>query len=467
MSTLNMNEFIQKKDDYFFTNIYSSKKVKDYLENYFSLYKDKLNNPNDIQEFINNDQVLQTIMTRINYDNKIKEGSENIKIAKNYLNKNFPSLVSTLSILKDETEKHIQSINDSNDMEEIVSIAENAYVTGITLPYELAEKIIKESYFEREKYSSNALKAAFISLGQEKLKVNNINDLPILFTDFEKLSDVVTYGECSKYYINLSNELIEMYLNNEDKAFETLFHEAEHAIQREQTYSDNLSFKNMMFIKDDILAHVYDTYYTANYTYIFTEIYARLAGENDYNKYLGHLFGRNPGYYNSTYYKEKIREEVERINRRTNEEMYSFNLMFEKADSKLRKELFDSYPALKVEYNKDGTRKNPLEVLKYVDSRLTKHNSFLSFFKRNKMISTNAELYSYITGYLKQNYEFIEPYLDELKEYKTEDNILNKIVSNGIDIAMKLKEKEAIEQNEWEELLNTNIEVSFDNEFHL
>lgn len=436
---------LKNKEKCFFTNLVPEKVFKECFSSYIESNINKfLSFDNSDIDIVSKDSVLQVLMKKMNLENS-SLGSENLNIAIEIINDKIPWIMNSIYSLNKKASELISDIKPTDSMNKIVSAAKMSYITGITLPYQVSEILLKKSYVEPSRYPAIALKSAFISLGQKKMHDNGEYHMAITFADFGNFEK---YGECGISYIRVSDNVFDMfyYKENKKRIFETIFHETEHSLQNKLMSENHFSFKNMIFIKDKLLSVMNKEYYKDNYKNIFIEIYARISGELETNKYLRYLCDEE--YDSSIENKNIINEEVERVKKRVNSNMKDFNERFMSIDNAPRKNMFDHFPILSVEYNYDGSSKSICEILDYVNNKLKKDtpSMFTSIFKKEQVIDFKAELYSYVFNYLKQNKNKLKEEYDEVLNYKTNDKVLNSIISNALsEVRSSMKELDLID----------------------
>ncbi len=402
----------------------------------------------DIEELWN-DEVLHFLMTVINYNeqhpHKMKSTC-NYKELKGYIESQHPDIFEKI----DSTyRKKLDKLSPDNLAEHLNAIGAFTYASGRILPYDFAKDIVKAAFRDYKKINKIALKSALISICHKKLERNNIDDV------------IVTYGSLSEkvegeYYIS-SNDII---LNDFviDNLYSTLdsqidfvtgfclyplssvFHESEHAIQHKRMESPNdLSFTTMLFIKERLIYSIIPNYYDDNYFNIFAEIYARIAGKREAAKFVNELvpginFDENQDYKNliledaKTLMDEAYTKKV--FGRKANIlEEFDFLMLFGKIDIL---SAFNKFPLLRLEYNFDGTKVEPTEMVK----------NALMMLNGYKDIPRKSQIYAYITSYLR-TYDMSMNQINKLSKYITYDTILNAIIRN----VSEEKRKELLEKS--------------------
>ncbi len=388
----------------------------------------------DLEELCN-DEVLHLLMTVFSYNeqHQIKKfPSVDCHGLKNYIETQHPDIFKKIDSIK----KQIDELS-KKPLENLNAIGYLTYATGEVLPYKLAKKIMYEALPDSKKFGKTTIKSALVSVGQKKLERNNIDDVIIAYGNLPKKSG-------GKYYINsndiilnnLSIEKLYSFVNEQrpffyayltDVVLNYVFHETEHAIQYKKTSSStDLSFTTMLFIKERLIYSIIPNYYDDNYFNIFAEIYARIAGKREAGKFVNELV---PGinFNESQDYKSLILEDVKILmdeaytkevsGRKANIlEEFDFLMFFGKIDIL---SAFNKFPLLQLEYNIDGTKKGPTEMVKKAFMMLNGY----------KDIPRKSQVYAYIISYLR-TYNMSMNQINELSEYKTGDKILDTFIKN-------------------------------------
>lgn len=176
-------------------------------------YRNILNGETEYYKQMLNGRYFQLLLTRLNY----APDADNSKNIKDTINKYLPKMSSFLSMMEDITFNELAAVKENDEIEDIISVASFAYSLGLEIPFEMADRILKDSFEHRDRYKveeeyqehRKALKAAFISLGQEKLLKNGIDDVPIVFGPLkEGTLGVLTRNS----YITISEAVLDIYL---------------------------------------------------------------------------------------------------------------------------------------------------------------------------------------------------------------------------------------------------------------
>ncbi len=323
--------------------------------------------------------------------------------------------------------------------------------TDEIMPLNKAVKTFKKALAQDSKeIDRESLKAAYISIAKDKLKTNGLDDIPVFFD----IREETNYGS---YYvaercISLNEVFINKICNSDDshlkqyyiyEMLNTVFHETEHAIQYSKMESGNeVSFATLFFIKERILEKFYPEFYTQNYSTSIMEIYARIAGSRDSAKFLNAIFGVNgsKSFIKYDYFSRPIRDQIkvlmddslvkeidgERVNIL---EEFDFLMLFGKIDIL---SAFNKFPLLQLEYNINGTKKEPTEMVKKAFMMLNGY----------KDIPRKSQVYAYIISYIR-TYNMSMNQINELSEYKTGDKILDTFIKN----ISEEKKKELLEKS--------------------
>ena len=110
-------------------------------------------------------------------------------------------------------------------------------------------------------------------------------------------------------------------------------------------------------------------------------------------------------------------------------EEFDFLMLFGKIDIL---SAFNKFPLLRLEYNFDGTKVEPTEMVK----------NALMMLNGYKDIPRKSQIYAYITSYLR-TYDMSMNQINKLSKYITYDTILNAIIRN----VSEEKRKELLEKS--------------------
>lgn len=421
-------EYLKKNKIKILSNVYDEELyscIKEYIDSTFSKRR----------EGMFEGEILQVLLTTLNFNKESKEGYYSILDVKNYAKHKYPEAFYQLKILFNTFREQSETLKPTDDINKIVYYAQMSYSLGMTIPYELADTIIRKIFFNKEKFSSAELKSAVISLGITKLEKNGIKDIPIIFDDLEQ-GVHRSYSKDSNTII-ISNDSINRFFNKNDSytLLDSVFQETEKVIQDKRIREDNLSFKNMTFIKNMLLTN------SDEYSNAFMELYAHFTGELQCNKYLKNFVLEK--YLSTDSYKKELRSEVFNIHKKMTDTVM-FDDYFMNLTEEERNKCFLTFPILNVEYNIDGSSKHITEVIKEVERRLSSNFNLFYIFRKTKFKDStiSAELYSYLISYLKQSKEKTEEFNSELLSYRTKDPIVRKIIFSALK---NVKEKSNVQ----------------------
>ena len=432
-------------DDFLYTDLF----------NYIDLLVESIVSSNSSFDNFRTNEIIQLIRTAIRKFEKNppkKVGKYTIADIKKYINMKYPRLFD--DDLKNWVDIMYEKVNDDTPINILNELATYSYSYAETIPINVANKIIKTyGSDETADIPTEALKVAIISIGQYELNKNGINDTTIFFGDGY---DHQNESEClglsliaSKDIIIDDKEFLKYYCekSNVDLIREMLiiiFHEIEHVIQvKLMTDNDEISFKKILFIKEQIIIKESSSFYNDNYKNIFTEIYARIASEITTRDYMTNIL--NMSFRDPDEFKSIIIDEINRLN----DGMFKY-VDFTEEDVPLL-EFFDYYicnlsedeiikhfnrfPVLKFEYNPDGSRKAPTEVFLQIDNKLQE----LNFSDIQDKTRKKADLYSYANSFITYSLAYIIMDEDNISKMNLQDPLLKTIISSSIE---KLYKKE-------------------------
>lgn len=432
-------------DDFLYTDLF----------NYIDLLVESIVSSNSSFNNFRTNEIIQLIRTAIRKFEKNppkKVGKYTIADIKEYIDMKYPRLFD--DDLKNWVDIMYEKVNDDTPINILSELATYSYSYAETIPINVANKIIK-AYGSDETAEVNfeALKTAIISIGQYELNKNGINDTTIFFGDgYDHQNEkerLGFYSLKSKVIVIDDKEYLEYYRKkrNVDLINELLiiiFHEIEHAIQvKLMNDNDEISFKKILFIKENIIRKESSSFYKDNYMNIFMEIYARIASKITTRDYMTNIL--NMSFRNSDEFKSIIIDEINRLNdgmfKHVNfiEEDVPLLEFFDYYMCNLSKDEiqkhFDNYPVLKFEYNPDGSRKAPKEVFLQIDNKLQE----LNFSDIQDKTRKKADLYSYANSFITYSLAHIIMDEDNISKMNLQDQLLKTIISSSIE---KLYKKE-------------------------
>lgn len=297
------------------------------------------------------------------------------------------------------------------------------------IPEEYCDFIINQKLNKNTPINENIdkylplLKRVFEDKASYVLKSNGIEDYKIKFFE-DKGDGTQGYQNADRKTIGfLADNLINLDASN-THIINTMFHEIQHAIQaKNYTSTDFNKLNGFLYntLKEEIIREDDIAFYNRNYSRMYCEIDARLAGARGQAEYLAYLgIPENQiieG--NDTTLKEcyEYAKEVERQN-----EEYAVNKIdengnvisiSEKVGELIKKnpEWIQKYPVLSLEYNENGERKSTIEILQNaLDSTKNGDESklgeiYIKIFECNIEVDLNStvQCLKYISNILEEN----------------------------------------------------------------
>ena len=257
--------------------------------------------------------------------------------------------------------------------------------------YDEAKEIIKDVLDNKKTVDEFTINSCVSAIVKEKLKENGIEYNKSYFGTNKRLNGCFSYDEKLKY-LWFNNDLVQgfLYSDNIDRKtalFETVFHEMQHAMQYDNMEKGKIDYLGYCFIKEEIIQGEDEYFYHANYKKMFIEEDARQFGIINALKFYKEL-GIKDFDKIYDYYKGKLGKEFDESNITEDSNKYtSFRtekkVKIDEYVSKLIRnnpKLLEEYNGiLKIEFNKDGSKKSIDEVLADFNSIETKEEQDSKF----------------------------------------------------------------------------------------
>ena len=328
---------------------------------------------------------------------------------------------------------------DIEVFEYFIEDLENIKLHDGRIPEEYCDYIIKLKLSKDSVLNQNInkylpiLKRVFEDKVQHMLSKEGIEGYTIEF--FKNDGNVLGYHNKSERIIGfLEDNLINLAENN-SHIINTAYHEVRHAVQSKNYYSTDFSLldgSRYNMIKEEIIRDDENTFYKRNYTRMYCEIDARLAGtrgQAEYLKYLGiqdEVVIENVGRTKVT-----LKDIVEKNQMKENENIeYASNKVdrdgsivsiSQKATELIKKnpKWIQTYPVLSLEFDENGERKKTPEILSSALSKegFALRDIYLKIFGTEIQVSLEdaAETLNYVSklletreGYFEDTIELID-----------------------------------------------------------
>ena len=291
------------------------------------------------------------------------------------------------------------------------------------------------------------------------LKSNGIEDYRFKFFKGKEGDGTQGYQNADKKEIGfLVDNLINLDASN-THIINTMFHEIQHAIQaKNYTATEFNKLNGFLYntLKEEIIRKDDWSFYNRNYSRMYCEIDARLAGARGQAEYLAYIgIPENQiieG--NDTTLKEcyEYAKEIERQNEEFAINKIDINGNIISVSEKVRElikknpEWINKYPVLSLEYNENGERKTTIQILQNaLDSTKNKEKSTLEEIY-TKIFEGNIEndLNSTV-----QSLKFISKILEEnIYDRDKMLNFVNLIIDNEILYSLSKADKKSEEFND-------------------
>ena len=324
------------------------------------------------------------IFNFINYSNSTDIDFVEMKKSLEELKNNIlvPDMNKYSEYLPEDYSKELPSMdidtfgNFVNDLESLKIL--NGYIPEEYCDYIIKQKLSKDSILNQNLNTYlPILKRAFEDKLHYMLSKEGIEGYTIEF--FEKKGNTLGYHNKSEKIIGFLDENLINLNESDSHIINTAYHEVRHAIQAKHYYTTDFSLLDgtrYNMIKEEIIRDDENAFYERNYTRMYCEIDARLAGtrgQAEYLKYLGIP-------------EEEIIESVgntqislrESVEKNKAEENYNIEYASNKVDrdgrivsiSQKALELImkkpnwvEKYPVLSLEFDENGERKKTPEIL--------------------------------------------------------------------------------------------------------
>ena len=309
----------------------------------------------------------------------------------------------------------------------------------------------------------------------DKVTVKVLNEEQYKEINEDNSEGICIPNEDGTYTVAYNFSKLEKKLTSNDKydfidGLQTIFHELRHVMQNQA-----ISMNRTGLYKKSIYIMALDTITRKTSSKFYKENYAHLLKENDANKYglqlaLETIKKRNPNLYSQFNHKK-----IEILLKRYDNNFYDSDFEIHGYKGSAIKsidswseyyinehpEVIEQYPVLKVAYNKDGRKKDILQMLKERDSlvltqpkdtidELYKTIMNQKFFDKEEGISTEGELLALDKWVEETGTD--DPFIYDLIRYRLDrseltDEEKDKFISDEMKKAKKIRNEEEQEKN--------------------
>lgn len=336
--------------------LFPTKNDKLFIKEYYKKYSQLIKKDNKLFNKMINEDLFIYIM-QLNTFKFAKEIQE-------YLNIEFKDYFEKLNL--EQIKYRQEFINGKFDNMEAYSHIYN--ISGNIISDNIANYILNLAFNSNQYVKEESITMAIRSLAYYYLKALNIDDYSIVIKNPNDMN--FNRGSHRIYpskVININKILIKSFLKTKNLTlFVTLFHELEHAKQKQK----NSNYFEYQMQKEEILIRNQLGYYFDNYEFLLSELDARLNGTICLIRYLEQLIPESVELYKDKLL-QSIKEENTSLEQFNNETIYSFGDEIDAYFSKLVKEnssIIKNNPIFKLEYNLNGKLKSDYELLESYQS---------------------------------------------------------------------------------------------------
>ena len=340
---------------------------------------------NGVKDIINDNFALETINLVDSLPNDGNPDYEKIKnILKDARNKIvYPDMEKYDKFIPENYSEKFEEMN-LEDFDSFIKALENIKIIDGTIPEKYCDYMIKQKLNKNSNLNKNLdkyltiLKISFQDKVKYMLEREGISGYKIEFFENDGKGTLGSHNHYNKKIDFLEDNLIELDESN-THMINTAFHEVRHAVQAKDyktTEFEKLNGDLYNMIKEEVIRRDDFAFYTINYSRMFCEIDARIAGakgQSEYLKYLGisddkviESSGEKKITLKELYLKSK---EVESENQRLGGKKVSGDGKIISVSQKAAELIIKNpdwlkrYPVLSLEFKENGKRKSSKELL--------------------------------------------------------------------------------------------------------
>ena len=403
---------------------------------------------NNDNSLIENDLSAQifNFVNSISEDNtKIQKIKEIVELEKNKIE--LPDMGIYSKYIPQKYSDQIE-VMDSLTFEHFCKDIKKLKVANGRIPEKYCDYLINQKLNNNSDINQNIdkylplLKRAFEDKSNYILEKNGITGYQIIFFEDDGKGTQGYQNANARKIAYLEDNLRNLNVTN-THIINTMFHEIQHAIQAKNYGTTDFSLLNGLqynMLKEEIIRKDDIVFYNRNYTRMYCEIEARLAGAKGQAEYLYYLgVPENQIIEDNKYDKILLKDcyELRQKEEKENED-YAINKIgrdgnivsiSEKVSEILKKDpsWLEKYPILALEFNENGERKSTVEILK---------NALNTDYEKN---SSLEEIYRKIfDGNIKVDLDENIECLDYILKRMEDDNSKRTIDYSGLIIENEL-----------------------------